>query len=662
MAFTYWMKNVFCTIEIAETKKGYVSSHDYAIRGSVTGCGGSSSPCSIKGPYFQTEDKAILYEAEMALEYFTRKKDLVSEKQLVPLKKLIESLNKPTDGQILRRLFSLPHQSFKTKKMQQSTLQMVALKAIEPSKTNILHREPFELEEGSLKELIDSIKRNGVLQPVLIRPSEKKDVYYLVCGERRFKASQLAGLKEIPAFIRDVTEEQAFDLQIVENLQRKDVHPMKEAQAYKALMDANPEKNTVQELAHRFAKSPEFVAQRLSFNSLIDEMKKEFIAGKMQIGHAVVFSRLQENDQRECWVKCKIRIGPSEGMYEPLNTVNAFISQNVIRDLGKACFNPFDDQLVPSAGSCQQCTKRTGGEQNLLFTDIKEKDRCFDGSCFAGKTSITLINKIAEMKQDNPNLAIVGGHGNHVDSTIKKYMTKNSLRLLKVFTDYNDAAKSDKGAIKALSVAGNNIGDIVYIKPINGENITSAKTHAAKNTPEHIDEQIAALRGSLADSKAEMEQNIQKDIVKRALDLKHYNDVSNIPLDKYEKAVVLLEIVECQISGQEQKKITGWIKKIPVESEIPKAHHLIYQFAHMPADIEAYIYRCFIRMIDIDKADTNSGMAFRLAAVQWKGVNIDNIINDNSAVFNTHKETIDKRISELQDKKKEMAVKKAGKK
>lgn len=659
-SFSFSKKNIYCLIEIAETPKGFISSHDYRISGSEVGCGGSSSPCSKTGPYFKTKEDATLYEAEMALEYFTRKDELVKTKQLTELIDLINSLKKPTDGQLLRQLFNQPHKTHKLKKMQTANLRMVPVTSIQPSKTNALHREPFELEPASLNELTESIKTNGVIQPILIRPAEKQDTYYLVCGERRFVASKLAKLKEVPAFIRELTEEQAFDLQVVENLQRKDVHPMKEAQGYKALIEANPEKNTTQELARRFGKSPEYIAQRLSFNNLIDEMKKEFIEGKMLIGHAMAFSRLTENDQRECWVKCKIKMGPSEGLYEPLNTVNAFISQSIIRDLNKAVFNPNDGEMLPSAGACVNCTKRSG--DNLLFADIKEKDRCFDGSCFSAKTSIHLVNKISDMKQDNPTIAVVGIHGNHVDTAVKKYLTKNSIKLLRLFTDYNDAAKSDKGAIKALSVAGNNIGEIVYIKPVDGEKITAAKPAVAKNTPEHFDEQIAIIRGQIADSKKEMENNVQKDIVKRALDLKHYNDVCNIPLEKFEKAIVLMEIVENQISAAETKKIMAWVKKLPVDNDVPKAAHLAYQFANVPADIEAYIFRSFIRMIDIEKADTNSGIAFRMAAEKWKGVNIETITADNAAVFNLNKESLEGRITELQDKKKAIAKAKPEKK
>lgn len=647
---------IYCSIGVAACKKGFISRYDFRIKGSVTGCGSSSGPASSKGPYFNTKEDAIIYECNHALDFFKRKEGLVPAKILQPLNDFILTVKEPTDGEFLQRLFSKPNQS--SKKIKMATLQMVKLTDIEPSQTNTLHREPFELEAAALTELTASIKRDGVIQPVLVRPNGKPGKYFLVCGERRYKASEFAGNKDIPVFIRDLTEEQAFDLQIVENLQRKDVHPMKEAQAYKALMDANPEKNTVAELANRFGKSAEYIAQRLSFNSLLPELKKEFIAGKMLIGHAIAFARLQEADQRECMVKCKIKYGPSEGHFEPLNTVQAFINQNIIRELNKAAFIPNDATLIPSAGSCSDCTKRSG--TNLLFADVKDKDRCFDGTCFAAKTSLHLINKLAGLKEDNPTLAIIGGHGNHVDSTVKKYLAKNSLRLLKEHVDYRDAAKSDKGSIKALVVAGKDIGEITYIKLVKKEDesggVTAAKGQVAKNSPAHIDEQIAQVKQSIADSKEEMEANIQKAIVARAVDLKHYNDVSNIALDKYEWAIVLMDIVESNLSGQEMKKVTAWIKKVPVPADIPKAEQLPYQFAHAPQDVITYIFRSYIRMTNIESAVDNQGIAFRKAAEGWKGVNIENIVSDQQAIFNTHKATLDTRIAELQAKKKEMTV------
>ncbi|MBK7885509.1 MAG: ParB/RepB/Spo0J family partition protein [Chitinophagaceae bacterium] len=101
-----------------------------------------------------------------------------------------------------------------------------------------------------MTELVESIKTNGVLQPILVRPKGKG--YMLVCGERRYRATKEAGLTEVPAVIREMTDDEALEAQIIENLQRKDVHPMEEAVAFNSLIENK--KYSVIEVAARVGK------------------------------------------------------------------------------------------------------------------------------------------------------------------------------------------------------------------------------------------------------------------------------------------------------------------------------------------------------------------------------------------------------------------------
>jgi ParB family chromosome partitioning protein len=122
------------------------------------------------------------------------------------------------------------------------------------------------VNESELTELAESIKQVGILQPVLVRPKGKK--FEIVCGERRFRASVLADTKTIPAIVRKMSDDEALEFSIIENLQRKEVSPIEEAAAYKRLADTG--RYSVESLAVRFGKSDTYIRNRMRLNELTD--------------------------------------------------------------------------------------------------------------------------------------------------------------------------------------------------------------------------------------------------------------------------------------------------------------------------------------------------------------------------------------------------------
>lgn len=137
-------------------------------------------------------------------------------------------------------------------------------------------------DNQKLKELADSIKEQGVIQPVLVRRDGKG--YRLIAGERRWRAAQLAGLKEVPAVIREVTEAQAFEMALVENLQRSDLNPVEEAEGYRRLME---EYGLTQEMAaQKVGKDRSTVANSLRLLVLPEEVKDMLGQGVLDMGHA----------------------------------------------------------------------------------------------------------------------------------------------------------------------------------------------------------------------------------------------------------------------------------------------------------------------------------------------------------------------------------------
>lgn len=137
-------------------------------------------------------------------------------------------------------------------------------------------------DEDKLTELADSIRQNGVLQPILVRRKGQK--YEIVAGERRYQASKLAGLKEIPAVVREIDDDKVFQLALIENLQRSDLSPIEEAKGYKQLLTS--QSLTQEELAKILSKSRSAIANTLRLMDLPVEVQHMMEQGLLTAGHA----------------------------------------------------------------------------------------------------------------------------------------------------------------------------------------------------------------------------------------------------------------------------------------------------------------------------------------------------------------------------------------
>jgi ParB family chromosome partitioning protein len=139
--------------------------------------------------------------------------------------------------------------------------------------------------DSELNELAQSIKERGVIQPIVVRAARgKKDSYEIIAGERRWRASQKAGLHEVPIVLLDVTDEEALELAIIENVQRADLNPLEEASGYQAL--ASEYKHSQEDIAQIVGKSRSHVTNTLRLLKLPDAVKDFINAGKLSAGHA----------------------------------------------------------------------------------------------------------------------------------------------------------------------------------------------------------------------------------------------------------------------------------------------------------------------------------------------------------------------------------------
>ena len=144
---------------------------------------------------------------------------------------------------------------------------------------------PFQprtiFNEEALKELSESIKEHGIIQPIVVRKKEKK--YEIIAGERRFRAAKLAGLKEVPAIVKEMTEQQMMEVAILENLQREDLTPIEEAEAYNSLIENL--NFTQDELAKRLGKSRPHIANHIRLLQLPEDVRKLMNEGVLSMGH-----------------------------------------------------------------------------------------------------------------------------------------------------------------------------------------------------------------------------------------------------------------------------------------------------------------------------------------------------------------------------------------
>src|SRR5690554_1389185 len=153
-----------------------------------------------------------------------------------------------------------------------------------------------DMHPEALEELAESIKAQGVMQPIVVRPTGN-DRYEIIAGERRWRATQLAGLDKIPAVVRDVPDEAAIAMALIENIQREDLNPIEEAMALKRLQDEF--ELTHQEVAQAVGKSRTTITNLLRLIALDDEVKKLLEHGDLEMGHARAILSLTPEQQRK---------------------------------------------------------------------------------------------------------------------------------------------------------------------------------------------------------------------------------------------------------------------------------------------------------------------------------------------------------------------------
>jgi ParB family chromosome partitioning protein len=238
-------------------------------------------------------------------------------------------------------------------------------------------REQFDQE--TLDQLASSLKSQGVLQPVIVRPLGDGE-YELIAGERRWRAAQIAGLLKIPAIIREAEEENLLELALIENLQREGLNPLEEAAAYQTLIDKF--RLTQQEVADRVGKQRTTVANALRLLNLPPEVREEIRAGRLSAGHArALLSLANANAQAEL-ARQIVREGLSVRTIEKLVARAVAATDKKRADAAPAERDPnvvaAEEDLQRALGTkVRIVTARKGGRIELHFFSNEELERVY---------------------------------------------------------------------------------------------------------------------------------------------------------------------------------------------------------------------------------------------------------------------------------------------
>lgn len=272
---------------------------------------------------------------------------------------------------------SSPHEEIQTNQENQKKSEtIVKITQVEPNREQ--PRKNFD--EDALQELADSIKQFGLLQPILVQ--DRKTYYEIIAGERRWRAAKLAGLKEIPVIIRDYTEQEIVEISLIENIQREDLNPIEEAQAYKRLLT---EFNLKQdEVAERVSKSRTAVTNSMRLLKLCDEVQQMIIDDMLSTGHARALITIEDPEQQYMIAQKifdeKLSVRDVEKLVKDLNKPEKPKKETVEDKSLEIIYQDVEEKLKQSLGTKVEISSKGNGSGKIEieFYNHDDLDRIID--------------------------------------------------------------------------------------------------------------------------------------------------------------------------------------------------------------------------------------------------------------------------------------------
>lgn len=238
---------------------------------------------------------------------------------------------------------------------------LVKITKVEPNREQ--PRKTFD--EDTLQELADSIKQFGLLQPILVQ--DRKDYFEIIAGERRWRAAKLAGLKEVPVIVKNYTEQEIMEISLIENIQREDLNPIEEAQAYKRLLT---EFNLKQdEVAERVSKSRTAVTNSMRLLKLCDEVQQMIIDDMITTGHARALISIDDPEQQYTIAQKvfdeKLSVRDVEKLVKNLNKPEKTKKEPVTDKALEAVYQDLEEKLKQSLGTKVSIASKGDGAGKL---------------------------------------------------------------------------------------------------------------------------------------------------------------------------------------------------------------------------------------------------------------------------------------------------------
>lgn len=237
----------------------------------------------------------------------------------------------------------------------------VKITKVEPNREQ--PRKNFD--EDALQELADSIKQYGIVEPLIVQ--DRKTYYEIIAGERRWRAAKLAGLKEVPVIIRNYTEQEIVEISLIENIQREDLNPIEEAQAYKRLLT---EFNLKQdEVAERVSKSRTAVTNSMRLLKLCDEVQQMIIDDMISTGHARALITIEDPEQQYTIAQKvfdeKLSVREVEKLVKNLNKPEKVKKEPVEDKALEAVYQDLEEKLKQSLGTKVSIAPKGDGSGRL---------------------------------------------------------------------------------------------------------------------------------------------------------------------------------------------------------------------------------------------------------------------------------------------------------
>jgi ParB family chromosome partitioning protein len=233
------------------------------------------------------------------------------------------------------------------------------LRDIEPNR----HQPRSDFNEDSLKELTESIKQYGIVQPLIVRKKGKH--YEIIAGERRWRAAKEAGLKEVPVVIKEYTEQEMTEVSLIENIQRENLNPVEEALGYKRLVVEFHLKQ--EEVAEKVSKSRVAIANSMRLLKLDDEVLNLLAAGQISTGHAKVLLELAEPEQQkdiaEMIVEKNLSVRETERLVKTL--LNPAPEKKTVELTNKELYKQLQERLAARMGT-KVSINRKGEDQGKI--------------------------------------------------------------------------------------------------------------------------------------------------------------------------------------------------------------------------------------------------------------------------------------------------------